>query len=48
MPKADRDWKSYLSAKDEDRKKVDHLVSLRSTPEDTRHPFHRFWVVLAV
>ena len=23
MPKADRDWKSYLSAKDEDRKKVD-------------------------
>ena len=48
MPKADRDWKSFLSAKDEDRKKVDRLVSLRSTPEDTRHPFHRFWVVLAV
>jgi hypothetical protein len=48
MPKADRDWKSYLSAKDEDRKKVDCLVSLRSAPEDTRHPFHRFWVVLAV
>ena len=26
MPKADRDWKSYLSAKDEDRKKVDRLT----------------------
>ncbi len=24
MPKADRDWKAYLRAKDEDRKKVDH------------------------
>ena len=24
MPRADRDWKSYLRAKDEDRKKVDH------------------------
>ena len=48
MPKADRDWKSYLSAKDEDRKKVDRPLSLRSTPEDTRHPFHRFWVVLAI
>jgi hypothetical protein len=23
MPKADRDWKAYLRAKDEDRKKVD-------------------------
>ena len=23
MPKADRDWKAYLSAKDEDRRKVD-------------------------
>jgi hypothetical protein len=27
MPKADRDWKSFLSAKDEDRKKVDRLKS---------------------
>jgi hypothetical protein len=26
MPKPDRDWKSYLSAKDEDRKKVDRLT----------------------
>ena len=26
MPKADRDWKSYLSAKDKDRKKVDRLT----------------------
>ena len=26
MPKADRDWKSYLRAKDEDRKKVDRLT----------------------
>jgi hypothetical protein len=26
MPKADRDWKSYLGAKDEDRKKVDRLT----------------------
>ena len=26
MPKADRDWKSYLSAKDEDRKKIDRLT----------------------
>ena len=26
MPKADRDWKSFLSAKDEDRKKVDRLT----------------------
>jgi superfamily II DNA or RNA helicase len=26
MPKADRDWKSYLSANDEDRKKVDRLT----------------------
>jgi hypothetical protein len=26
MPKADRDWKSYLSAKEEDRKKVDRLT----------------------
>ena len=26
MPKADRDWKSYLNAKDEDRKKVDRLT----------------------
>jgi superfamily II DNA or RNA helicase len=24
MPRADRDWKSYLRAKDEERKKVDH------------------------
>jgi hypothetical protein len=24
MPKADRDWKSYLRARDEERKKVDH------------------------
>jgi hypothetical protein len=23
MPKADRDWKAYLRAKDQDRKKVD-------------------------
>jgi superfamily II DNA or RNA helicase len=26
MPKADRDWKAYLHAKDEDRKKVDRLT----------------------
>jgi superfamily II DNA or RNA helicase len=26
MPKADRDWKSYLRAKDKDRKKVDRLT----------------------
>jgi hypothetical protein len=26
MPKADRDWKSYLGAKDADRKKVDRLT----------------------
>ncbi len=26
MPKADRDWKSYLHAKDKDRKKVDRLT----------------------
>ena len=26
MPKADRDWKSYLRAKDNDRKKVDRLT----------------------
>jgi len=26
MPKADRDWKSYLRAKDEERKKVDRLT----------------------
>jgi hypothetical protein len=26
MPKADRDWKSYLRARDEDRKKVDRLT----------------------
>ena len=26
MPKADRDWKSYLRAKDENRKKVDRLT----------------------
>lgn len=26
MPKADRDWKSYLGAKEEDRKKVDRLT----------------------
>jgi len=26
MPKADRDWKSYLRAKNEDRKKVDRLT----------------------
>jgi hypothetical protein len=26
MPKADRDWKAYLRAKDEDRKKVDRLT----------------------
>ena len=26
MPKADRDWKAYLRAKDEDRKKIDRLT----------------------
>jgi hypothetical protein len=26
MPKADRDWKAYLRAKDQDRKKVDRLT----------------------
>jgi len=26
MPKADRDWKSYLGAKEEDRKRVDRLT----------------------
>ena len=26
MPKADRDWKSYLKAKDADRRKVDRLT----------------------
>lgn len=26
MPKADRDWKSYLGAKEEDRKKIDRLT----------------------
>src|ERR1039458_3661168 len=26
MPKGDRDWKSYLRARDEDRKKVDRLT----------------------
>ena len=35
MPKADRDWKSYLSAKDKDRKKVDRLTrKYRSLTDD--------------
>jgi hypothetical protein len=38
MPKADRDWKSYLSAKDEDRKKVDHLTrTYRPLTDDVIH-----------
>jgi superfamily II DNA or RNA helicase len=38
MPKADRDWKSYLSAKDEDRKKVDRLT--RTYRPLTDHVIH--------
>ena len=35
MPKADRDWKSYLRAKDKDRKKVDRLTrKFRPLTED--------------
>jgi hypothetical protein len=38
MPKADRDWKSYLSAKDEDRKKVDRLTrTYRPVTDDFIH-----------
>ena len=38
MPKADRDWKSYLSAKDEDRKKVDRLTrTYRPLTDDGLH-----------
>jgi hypothetical protein len=38
MPKADRDWKSYLSAKDEDRKKVDRLTrTYRPLTDDVIH-----------
>jgi hypothetical protein len=38
MPKADRDWKSYLSAKDEDRKKVDRLTrTYRPLTDDVTH-----------
>jgi hypothetical protein len=38
MPKADRDWKSYLSAKDEDRKKVDRLTrAYRPLTDDVIH-----------
>ncbi len=38
MPKADRDWKSYLSAKDEDRKKVDRLTrKYRPLTDDVIH-----------
>ena len=38
MPKADRDWKSYLSAKDEDRKKVDRLTrTYRPLTDDAIH-----------
>ena len=38
MPKADRDWKSYLSAKDEDRKKVDRLTrTYRPITDDVVH-----------
>jgi superfamily II DNA or RNA helicase len=38
MPKADRDWKSYLSAKDEDRKKVDRLTrTYRRLTDDVIH-----------
>ena len=38
MPKADRDWKSYLSAKDEDRKKVDRLTrTYRPLTDDVVH-----------
>jgi len=38
MPKADRDWKSYLSAKDEDRKKVDRLTrTYRPVTDDVIH-----------
>ena len=48
MPKADRDWKSYLSATAEDRKKVDRLMLLRGASQDTPQPFGCFWIVLAV
>jgi hypothetical protein len=48
MPKADRDWKSYLSAAAEDRKKVDRLTLLRGVSQDTPQSFGCFWIVLAV
>jgi hypothetical protein len=38
MPKADRDWKSYFSAKDEDRRKVDRLTrTYRPLTDDVIH-----------
>jgi hypothetical protein len=49
MPKADRDWKAYLRAKDEDRKKVDRQTRkfrpltdevVRGTPRRRSHHRH--------